>query len=51
MNEKEKFCAYDEHIHEVQTACFSPLVFSASSGMGPSATTVYSKPASILVNK
>ena len=51
MNEQEKRCAYDEHIREVERACFSPLVFSASGGMGPSATTVYSKLASMLANK
>ena len=48
VNEQEKCCAYDERIHKVERACFSPLVFSASGGMGPSATTVYSKLASML---
>ena len=51
MNEQEKCCAYDERIREVERACFSPLVFSASGGMGPSATTVYSKLASMLADK
>ena len=32
-------------------ACFSPLAFSASGRMGPSATTVYSKLASMLADK
>ena len=49
--EQEKRCAYDERIREVERTCFSPLVFSASGGMGPSATTVYSKLASMLVDK
>ena len=39
-NELEKRRAYDERVREVERACFSPLVFSASGGMGPSATTV-----------
>ena len=51
MNEQEKRRAYDECIREVERACFSPLVFSASGGMGPSATTVYSKLASMLASK
>ena len=51
VNEQEKHHAYDEHIREVERACFSPLVFSASGGMGPSATTVYSKLASMLADK
>ena len=51
MNEQEKCYAYDERIHEVKRACFSPLVFSASGGMGPSATTVYSKLSSMLADK
>ena len=51
VNEQEKRCAYDECICEVERACFSPLVFSASGGMGPSATTVYSKLDSMLADK
>ena len=43
--------AYDERVREVERACFSPLVFSASGGMGPSATTVYKKLASMLAEK
>ena len=39
-NELEKRRAYDEKVREVERACFSLLVFSASGGMGPSATTV-----------
>jgi len=39
-DEQEKRCAYDERVREVERVCFSPLVFSASGGMGPSATTV-----------
>jgi len=41
MHEKEKRQVYDERIWEVERACFSPLVFAATEGMGPSATTVF----------
>ena len=51
VNEQEKRRAYNERIREVERACFSPSVFSASGGMGPSATTVYSKLASMLADK
>jgi len=34
-----------------ERACFSPLVFVATGGMGPSATTVFKKLASILAEK
>jgi len=50
-NKQEKRCAYDERVREVQKACFSPLVFSASGGMGPSDSTVYKKLASMLADK
>jgi len=32
----------------VERACFSPLVFAATGGMGPSTTTVFRKLASML---
>jgi len=38
-------------MREVKRACFSPLVFSASGGMGPSVTTIYKKLASMLADK
>jgi len=38
-------------VRKVEKACFSPLVFSASGGMGPSATTVYKKLAFMLADK
>ena len=50
-NEQVKHRTYDEHIREVEGACFSPLVLSAGGGMGPSATTVYRKLASMLANE
>jgi len=51
VHEQEKRLAYDERIREVERACFSPLVFAATGGMGPSATTVYRKLASMLADK
>jgi len=50
-NELEKRRAYDERVREVERACFSPLVFSASGGMGPSVTMVYKKLVSMLAEK
>jgi len=38
-HECEKRQAYDARVREVERACFSPLVFAATSGMGPTATT------------
>ena len=48
---KEKRWAHDECIWEVEIACFSPLVFSATSGMGPTAITVFCMLASMLAEK
>ena len=43
--------AYDERVREAERACFSPLVFAATGGMGPTATTVFRKFASMLAEK
>jgi len=48
---QEKRYAYDERVKEVEKACFSPLLFSASDSMGSSATPVYKKLASMLADK
>ena len=48
VHEQEKHRAYDERIREVERACFSPLVFAATGGMGPTAITVFRKLASML---
>ena len=48
---RKKRRAYDGRVREIERACFSPLVFSASGGMGPSATTVYKKLVSMLADK
>jgi len=51
MHEQDKRLAYDERILAVERACFSPLIFAATEGMGPSATTVFRKLASMLADK
>ena len=51
LHEHEKRRAYDERVREVERACFSPLVFAATGGMGPTATTVFKKLASLLSEK
>ena len=47
-NEQEKRWAYDQRVREVEQGCFSPLVFSVSRGMGPSATVVYKRLATMI---
>jgi len=40
-NELEEWRVYDERVREIEHGSFSPLVFSTSSSMGPTATVVY----------
>ena len=40
-NEQEKRRAYDQRVREIEHGCFSPLVFSASGGIGPTAKGSY----------
>ena len=47
----EKRRAYDKRVREIDHGCFSPLVFSASGGMGPTAKVVYKKLASMIATK
>jgi len=47
-HEQEKRRAYEERVCEVEHGCFTPLVFSASSGMGKAATIVYKHLANML---
>ena len=47
-NELEKRRAYDERIREIEHGSFSPLVFSTSGSMGPTATTVYKRLAAMI---
>ena len=50
-NEQEKKRAYDQRIREVERGSFSPLVFSTSGGMGPTANVVYKRIASMIAEK
>ena len=50
-HEQEKKRAYDQRIREVEHGCFSPLIFSASGGMGPIAKVVYQKLAGMISSK
>ena len=51
QNEQEKKTAYDEWVREVEHGTFFPLVFSTSGGMGPIATVVYRRIASLIAEK
>ena len=50
-HEMEKRRHYDERIRVVQMGSFTPLVFSSSGGMGPSATMFYKRLASLIANR
>ena len=50
-NELEKKRAYEERVREIEHGSFSPLVFSAAGGIGPIATVVYKRLASLLAEK
>ena len=50
-NEQEKRCAYDQRVREIEHGSFTPLVFSASGGMGPAARVFYKKLASMIATK
>ena len=50
-NELEKRRAYDERVREIEHGSFSPLVFSTSGSMGPTATVVYKRLASMITEK
>ena len=50
-NELEKKRVYEERVTEVEPGSFSPLVFSTSGGMGPIATVVYKRIATIIADK
>ena len=47
----EKKRKYEERISEVEHGVFSPLVFSCTGGMGPLATVVYKRIATLLSEK
>ena len=50
-NEQEKRHAYEQRVREIEHRSFTPLVFSASGGMGPTARVFYKKLASIIATK
>ncbi len=50
-NEQEKKRAYDERIRQIEHGSLSPLVFSTSGGMGPTAQVVYKRIASMISEK
>ena len=43
--------AYEQRVREIEHGSFTPLVFSATGGMAPAATTAYKKLASLLADK
>ena len=49
--EHDKKRMYDERIGEVENGTFSPLIFSSSVGMGPSATVVFKRLVSLISEK
>ena len=50
-HELDKKREYEERIREIEHGYFSPLVFSTVGGMGPIATTVYKRIASLIADK
>ncbi|KAL5500248.1 hypothetical protein EMCRGX_G011773 [Ephydatia muelleri] len=50
-HENEKKRKYDQPIHEVEHASFTPLIHSCTGGLGPQATTSYKHQASLLSAK
>ena len=50
-HELEKRHFYEDRVKQVEHGCFTPLVFSTSGGMGPSASIFYKRLASHLAAK
>ena len=51
QHETVKKRLYEQRVREVEHASFTPLVFSSTGGLGPTATTFYKRLASMLSNK
>ncbi len=51
MNKKKREHNYDERIRQIEHGSLSPLVFSTSGGMGPTAQVVYKRIASMIPEK
>ena len=50
-HKREKKRVYDQRVREVEHSSFTPLIFSATGGMGREATCFYKRLASMLANK
>ena len=50
-HEKEKRRAYDQRVREIEHGTFTPLVFSATGGMGPAAQVFYRRLAALISEK
>ncbi len=50
-HEREKKRAYEQRVREIEHSSFTPLVLSASGGMGTEATIFYKRLASLLAGK
>ena len=50
-NEQEKKRAYNQRVREIEHGSFSPLVFSATGGMGTVASVVYKRLAAMIATK
>ena len=50
-HELDKKREYEERVREIEHGSFSPLVLSTAGGMGPIATTVYKRIASLIADK
>ena len=50
-HEQEKKRHYEERVHEVELATFTPLVMSTTGGMGRAATTFFKRLASMISEK
>ena len=51
QHEATKRRAYEQRVREIEHGSFTPLVFSATGGMAPAATTAYKRLASLLADK
>ena len=50
-NEADKRRNYDERVREVEHGSFTPLIFSTAGGMGPAASVVFKRLASMISTK
>ena len=50
-HEKEKGRAYDQRVREIEHGTFTPLIFSATGGMGPATQVFYGRLAALISEK